>query len=72
MVSVSGFFVALARPRAQITSVMSRLLGIATFLPCHSELCMVNASMVTVKCLVCTCEKHLPPELYLEHERMYV
>ena len=26
---------------------------------------MVKASIVTVKCLVCTCEKHLPPELYL-------
>lgn len=27
---------------------------------------MVNASIVTVRCLVCTCEKHLPPELYLQ------
>lgn len=45
---------------------MSFLLGKLTFLPCHRELCIVKASMVTVKCFVWTCEKHFPPELYLE------
>lgn len=52
-----------------MTSAMSFLLGSCTFLPCHSELCIVNASMVTVRCFVCTCEKHLLPELYLEERR---
>lgn len=45
---------------------MSFLLGRLTFFPCQSELCMVKASIVTVKCFVCICEKHLPPELYLK------
>jgi hypothetical protein len=45
---------------------MSFLLGNATFFPCHKLLWMVKASMVTVRCFVWTCEKHLPPELYLK------
>lgn len=46
---------------------MSFLLGkFGAFLPCHNELWIVNASMVTVRCFVWICEKHLPPELYLQ------
>lgn len=52
-----------------ITKAMSFLLGRLTFLPCHRELCMVKASMVTVKCFVWTWEKHFPPELYLQGKR---
>lgn len=49
---------------------MSFLLGkFGTFLPCHNELWIVNASIVTVRCFVWICEKHLPPELYLEANR---
>lgn len=48
-----------------MTSVISRLFGKFTFLPCHRLLWIVNASIVTVKCFVCTWVKHLLPELYL-------
>ena len=48
-----------------MTNVMSFRLGRLGFLPCHNPGWIVKASIVTVKCLVCTCEKHLPPELYL-------
>lgn len=47
---------------------MSFLGGRLTRLPCHSELWMVKASMVTVRCLVWIWEKHFPPELYLKSE----
>lgn len=49
-----------------MTRGMSFLFGKFTFLPCHRLLCIVKASIVTVKCFVCTCEKRFPPELYLE------
>lgn len=52
-----------------MTNVISRLFGKFTFLPCHKLLCIVKASIVTVRCFVCTCEKHLPPELYLEKNK---
>lgn len=51
---------------------MSFLLGNCTRLPCHSELCIVKASIVTVRCFVCTCEKHFPPELYLKGRQISV
>lgn len=51
---------------------MSFLLGRFTFLPCHRELCIVNASIVTVKCFVWICEKHLPPELYLKQQAIII
>lgn len=44
---------------------MSFLFGKFTFLPCQRLLCIVKASMVTVRCFVWTCEKHFPLELYL-------
>ena len=48
-----------------VTSVMSFLLGRLGRLPCQSASWMVNASIVTERCLVWICVKLLPPELYL-------
>ena len=56
--------------RFQMTNVISFLLGRLCFFPCQSPAWIVNASIVTVKCLVWTCEKHLPPELYLLEEKI--
>ena len=53
-----------------MTNVISFLLGRLCFFPCQSPAWIVNASIVTVKCLVWTCEKHLPPELYLLEEKI--
>lgn len=49
-----------------MTRAISFLFGRFTFLPCQRLLCIVKASMVTVRCFVWTCEKHFPPELYLK------